>query len=168
MCTCYCLHYHHVAPCTKDVEYAFHYSYCANSTIELAGPAGPGSSPLSVVSAVSMDSSHINSNNEPQLVQKPCDGLTYASDYSYNSSAPIIGEFSREEAGYNNPCATGECLVSQHCSSGGCRLEELGGKWTCCKCQRGANTYAYCVHPMKKVPDTLCYHVVCQGCWADV
>ena len=167
MCTYYYLHYHHVAPCAKDVEYALHYSYCANSTIELAGPSGFGSSPLSFVSSLSMNSSHVNGNIEAQLVQKPCDDLTYTPDYVGDNPGTVLRDFSREDAGHNNPCITGGCLVSQHCSSGGCRPEDLGGKWTCCKCQRGGNTYAYCVHPMKKVPDTLCYHVVCQDCSAD-
>ncbi|KAK8860094.1 hypothetical protein PGQ11_010828 [Apiospora arundinis] len=68
---------------------------------------------------------------------------------------------------YNNPCATGGCLVSQGCGSGQCRLEQLGGRWVCCRCRRGANTFRWCAHPMRRVPDTLCYHTVCLGCWAD-
>jgi hypothetical protein len=30
---------------------------------------------------------------------------------------------------YDDPCATGGCLVSPDCSSGGCRVGELGGRW---------------------------------------
>ncbi|KAI5917064.1 hypothetical protein F4810DRAFT_94480 [Camillea tinctor] len=70
----------------------------------------------------------------------------------------------------NVPCAAGEagcCLMSQQCSSGECRLQDLGGRWTCCRCRRGGNTFRWCVHPMRRVPDTLCYHVVCQDCQAD-
>ena len=163
MCTYYYLHYHHVAPCARAVEYEPRYSYCERSTIELTGPAGPGSSPLSAVSALSIGSSHTN-NSEHQLVQQPCEDVRPAIEYSYTNSHSGVGDIA---GSYNNLCAMGGCLISQHCTSGGCRLEDLGGKWTCCKCQRGGNTYSYCVHPMKKVPDTLCYHVVCQGCWPD-
>ncbi|KAK8036104.1 hypothetical protein PG993_008718 [Apiospora rasikravindrae] len=68
---------------------------------------------------------------------------------------------------YNNPCATGGCLFSQGCGSGQCRLEQLGGRWVCCRCRRGGNSFRWCAHPMRRVPDTLCYHTVCLGCWAD-
>ncbi|ORY71323.1 uncharacterized protein BCR38DRAFT_331126 [Pseudomassariella vexata] len=127
MCTYYYLHYHHLPPCARDIDYAVHYSYCPNSTTERS-----------------------------VMMQQPCDDLTYAPEFN-----PIEG------IDYNNPCATGGCLVSQQCSSGGCRLEDLGNRWVCCQCSRGGNTFRWCSHPMKKVPDTLCYHVVCQNCWAD-
>ena len=68
---------------------------------------------------------------------------------------------------YNDPCATGGCLLSQGCGSGQCRLEQLGGRWVCCRCRRGGNSFRWCAHPMRRVPDTLCYHTVCLGCWAD-
>lgn len=68
---------------------------------------------------------------------------------------------------YANPCATGGCLVSPGCTAGSCRLEDLGGRWICCQCFRGGNTFRWCAHPMKKVPDTMCYHVVCEHCCAD-
>ncbi|CAJ2510522.1 Uu.00g133310.m01.CDS01 [Anthostomella pinea] len=145
MCTYYYLHYHHMAPCTREVEYALHYYFCPNSTTE-----APGSSPLGPVDGSNMEGTD-------QLVQLPCDDLTYAPEYN-----PIEG------IDYNNPCATGGCLLSQQCSSGGCRLEDLGGRWVCCKCERGGNSFRWCVHPMKRIPDTLCYHVVCHNCRADM
>lgn len=184
MCTYYYLHYHHVSPCPRSVEYALHYEYCPNSTIELASTATSSSSPLSPIGLLSSPGSS-NANNhhqeqQLQLVQQPCEELTYAPEYYSNNmgNPPFHGEhggiaYYHDDNNIGNghhgssPCATGGCLVSQHCSSGGCRLDDLGGRWTCCKCQRGGNTYRWCVHPMRRVPDTLCYHVVCQGCWAD-
>ena len=68
---------------------------------------------------------------------------------------------------HDNPCATGGCLVSPDCTSGACRLEELKGRWACCKCGRGANTLRWCRHKMKKCPDTFCYHQVCATCTPD-
>ncbi len=186
----YYLHYHHVEPCRRNVEYALHYSYCANSTIELAAGPTPFAGPAGALPGPNHRNNNINDNDgnssndhhhhqQLQLAQQPCGELTYAPEY-YNAVGGGgvgigvgVGGVGGEGTSYsengndNNPCATGGCLVSQHCSSGGCRLEDLGGRWTCCKCQRGGNTYRWCVHPMKKVPDTLCYHVVCQGCRAD-
>ncbi|KAI1499557.1 hypothetical protein F5X99DRAFT_273286 [Biscogniauxia marginata] len=157
MCTYYYLHYHHVSPCTRDVDYAVHYSFCANATTMTEAS---GTSPLSghpTTAAIANDSGAIGVGNEQSVVQQPCAALTYAPEYN-----PVEG------IDYNNPCATGGCLVSQQCSSGGCRLQDLGGRWTCCRCHRGGNTFRWCVHPMKKVPDALCYHVICQDCQADV
>jgi hypothetical protein len=68
---------------------------------------------------------------------------------------------------YMDPCATGGCLASPECSSGGCRLEQLDGRWTCCQCGRGGNEYRWCRHRMRKSPDTFCYHVCCVDCRAD-
>ncbi|KAI1161618.1 hypothetical protein F5B18DRAFT_674351 [Nemania serpens] len=152
MCTYYYLHYHHVAPCARGVEYAVHYSFCENSTVE-AIPNNPRH-PVSVSMSAAAGGPP---GGDYQLVQLPCDELTNAPEYD-----PAIG------IDYTNPCATGGCLVSQHCASGGCRLDELGGRWICCRCSRGGNTFRWCVHPMRKVPDALCYHVVCRNCRMDV
>ncbi|KAI2470799.1 hypothetical protein F4781DRAFT_158257 [Annulohypoxylon bovei var. microspora] len=141
MCTYYYLHYHHLAPCTREIEYALHYSFCPNSTAEISS-----SSPLSAS----------NSAHDEQWAQQPCEALTYAPEYS-----------SMEGLDYSNPCAAGDCLISQQCSSGGCRLEDLGGSWICCQCNRGGNTLRLCVRPLRKIPDALCYHVVCENCCAD-
>ncbi|KAI1637590.1 hypothetical protein F4809DRAFT_640449 [Biscogniauxia mediterranea] len=145
MCTYYYLHYHHVAPCARPIDYAVHYTFCGHA----AAPAPSGN--------------NNNNNNNPdnhhhQQGQSPCAALAY--------DPASTGAGGMEAAG----CAAGEtgcCLVSQQCSSGGCRLQDLGGRWTCCRCRRGGNTFRWCVHPMRKVPDTLCYHVVCQDCQAD-
>lgn len=64
-------------------------------------------------------------------------------------------------------CDMAGCLISPRCSAGSCRLEDLGGRWKCCRCERGANLFTTCVHPMKNIPDTLCYHIVCQECQPD-
>ncbi|KAI1146339.1 hypothetical protein F4825DRAFT_441023 [Nemania diffusa] len=105
----------------------------------------------------SMSSGSGPSGGDYQLVQQPCDELTHAPEYN-----PAIG------IDYINPCATGGCLMSQHCVSGGCRLDELDGRWICCRCNRAGNTFRWCVHPVRKVPDALCYHVVCRNCRMDV
>ncbi|KAG7289409.1 hypothetical protein NEMBOFW57_005780 [Staphylotrichum longicolle] len=67
----------------------------------------------------------------------------------------------------SNPCASGGCLPSPDCSSGGCRLAQLGGRWACCLCGGRGNEYRWCQHQMRTSPDTFCYHVCCEGCWAD-
>ncbi|KAI8624720.1 hypothetical protein F5Y19DRAFT_467576 [Xylariaceae sp. FL1651] len=144
MCTYYYLHYHHVAPCTRDIEYVVHYSFCENSTMEIM-PSNPRS-PASVNTA----------GSDTQIVQQPCDELTHAPEY--NTTVGID---------YTYPCATGGCLVSQHCASGGCRLDELGRLWVCCRCNRGGNVFRWCIHPVRRVPDALCYHVVCWNCRMD-
>ncbi|KAI1767980.1 hypothetical protein GGR53DRAFT_53713 [Hypoxylon sp. FL1150] len=140
MCTYYYLHYHHLAPCARDVEYTIHYCYCANSI------------------SVTPDANVFGSTGDvEQWVQQPCEALTYAAEYDLVDSG----------LDHSNPCAGGGCLISQQCSSGGCRLQDLGGSWTCCQCNRGGNTFRWCVQPMKKIPDALCYHAVCQNCRPD-
>ncbi|KAK4040200.1 hypothetical protein C8A01DRAFT_15883 [Parachaetomium inaequale] len=68
---------------------------------------------------------------------------------------------------YNDPCATGGCLLSPDCESGGCRLAQLGGRWACCQCGGRANEHRWCQHRMRTSPDTFCYHTCCDGCRAD-
>ncbi|KAH9884278.1 hypothetical protein F4778DRAFT_800263 [Xylariomycetidae sp. FL2044] len=151
MCTLFWLHYHHNPPCNRAIEFAYHYSFCPNSTIELAstGPLSPATSGGGGGGGPASGSS----SSDHQYVQRPC---------ANSGEAP-----GTEDIDPTNPCATGGCLISQQCSSGGCRLEELGGQWTCCKCNKAGNTFRWCVHPKKKVPDALCYHVVCQDCEPD-
>ncbi|KAI1076682.1 hypothetical protein F5B20DRAFT_584102 [Whalleya microplaca] len=141
MCTYYYLHYHHLAPCAREIEYAVQYAFCVNSTY---------------TPAHHHHTRPLGNDEGQQGVQQPCEALTYAPECN-----PTEG------IDYNDPCATGGCLVSQQCSSGGCRLEDLGGSWVCCQCARGGNTYRWCVHPMRKIPDALCYHAVCQNCRSD-
>ncbi len=68
---------------------------------------------------------------------------------------------------FDNPCSSSPCLLSTKCSAGGCRLEQLSGRWKCCRCQRGGNGYTHCQQPMRSSPDTFCYHVCCADCGAD-
>ena len=153
MCTYYYLHYHHVAPCSKGVEYEVQYSFCANATTTFSSPAG-----VETRRTRQGGQQHHQQQKKPSHPpQKPSQSYTHAPDqyqhqYDYNNM---------------NPCATGGCLLSQHCASGGCRLDELGGRWSCCRCGRGGNAFRWCVHRVRKVPDALCYHVVCRGCRAD-
>ncbi|KAI0381242.1 hypothetical protein F5Y04DRAFT_256089 [Hypomontagnella monticulosa] len=134
MCTYYYLHYHHLAPCSRDVEYEVYYSFCPNSMISTS------------------DTYH----GEQQVYQQPCEALNYAPECFFAGNPD-----------YSNPCAAGGCLVSQNCSTGCCRLEDLGGCWICCRCNRGGNTLRWCVIPMEKIPDALCYHVICYNCRSD-
>ncbi|KAI1312911.1 hypothetical protein F5Y03DRAFT_390613 [Xylaria venustula] len=158
MCTYYYLHYHHVAPCSKGVEYAVQYSFCPNSTTDTfsTSPLGPNASASASASTSSAGGRGGEGGEGTEVVQQPCPMLTHAPEYD-----PVQG------IDYTNPCATGGCLLSQHCVSGGCRLDELGGRWACCRCRRGGNTFRWCVHRVRKVPDALCYHVVCRNCRAD-
>ncbi|KAF3760328.1 hypothetical protein M406DRAFT_343443 [Cryphonectria parasitica EP155] len=36
MCTYYYLHYHHIYPCTRDIEFVIHYIYCQDATFDQA------------------------------------------------------------------------------------------------------------------------------------
>lgn len=127
MCTYYYLHHHHSAPCTRDIEFAFHYVFCPAATFD-----------------------------ETCRKWDPCQSVSY---YDQQNGNPGVD--------FNNPCASGGCLASAECSLGQCRLEELNGLWVCCQCGLGGNTYRFCNHPMKKSPDTLCYHQCCQDCQPD-
>ncbi|KAL2118073.1 hypothetical protein VTJ04DRAFT_7733 [Mycothermus thermophilus] len=68
---------------------------------------------------------------------------------------------------YNDPCATGGCLISPDCHSGTCRIAQLGGRWMCCQCGGRGNEYRQCMHRLRSSPDTFCYHEICEGCCAD-
>ncbi|GAB1314805.1 hypothetical protein MFIFM68171_05015 [Madurella fahalii] len=82
--------------------------------------------------------------------------------------APQFDETAAQQhVDYNDPCATGGCLVSPDCSSGGCRLAQLGGRWRCCQCGGKGNEYRWCCHRQRTSPDTFCYHVCCAECRAD-
>ncbi|KAK7906386.1 hypothetical protein PG985_016392 [Apiospora marii] len=182
MCFYYYLHYHHIPPCMRDIEYAIHYNFCSDAT-------------YSTLAA------HLSQTGEEQLVQHPCETLLYGPDHQPQDYDPVTGQAINHSAtgnnhnrhghshssgttsssnnsttstagsetvfDYNDPCATGGCLYSPGCGSGQCRLEQLGGRWVCCRCRRGGNSFRWCAHPMRRVPDTLCYHTVCLGCWAD-
>ncbi|KAI1822757.1 hypothetical protein F4861DRAFT_374776 [Xylaria intraflava] len=162
MCIYYYLHYHHVPPCDRPMEFVVHYSFCPNAKTEAF------TSPLSSAvpgAATEQAHGHGNSNSNGNSnsdgdgdgqYQQPCDQLAPAPECD-----PAMG------ADYTNPCAAGGCLMSQHCASGGCRLEELGGRWSCCRCQRGGNRFRWCMNRVRRVPDALCSHVVCQRCRPD-
>ncbi|KAI1368118.1 hypothetical protein F5Y08DRAFT_347532 [Xylaria arbuscula] len=177
MCTYYYLHYHHVAPCNKGIEYSVEYVFCPNATVETFSPHSRLSdsnnnnninpSPTST-SPLRPRGTNEQQQEEPHFIQQPCQSLTYAPEYHHNPASGVVfdhGYYAAPES----PCATGTggCLLSQHCVSGGCRLDDLGGRWWCCRCGRGGNTFRWCVHRVRKVPDALCYHVVCRGCRAD-
>ncbi|KAI1437400.1 hypothetical protein GGR50DRAFT_644814 [Xylaria sp. CBS 124048] len=151
MCQYYYLHYHHVAPCQRSVDFFVHYTYCINAKVN-----------TNTTSSSTTTNTTINTAPTPTLTpaleMQPCDDLSPALECD-----PATGI----SLDYTNPCAAGGCLISQHCSSGGCRLEDVGGKWVCCRCGGGGNTFRWCMRPLRAVPDSLCYHVVCRGCRAD-
>ncbi|KAK0735396.1 hypothetical protein B0T21DRAFT_384259 [Apiosordaria backusii] len=93
-----------------------------------------------------------NSTIDSAGTQQPCDSPHFDNTQSVD---------------YNDPCASGGCLVSADCTSGGCRLEQLNGRWVCCQCNGRGNEYRWCRHRMRSSPDTFCYHVCCSGCKAD-
>ncbi|KND89361.1 hypothetical protein TOPH_05982 [Tolypocladium ophioglossoides CBS 100239] len=85
-------------------------------------------------------------------VVAPCANVVYTPDHGVN---------------YDDPCSTGGCIVSPQCSTGTCRLQDLGGRWVCCACRRGGNVYRTCTNRKVGSPDTFCYHDVCQTCKPD-
>ncbi|KAB5550874.1 hypothetical protein GE09DRAFT_153005 [Coniochaeta sp. 2T2.1] len=156
MCTYYYLHHHHISPCTRDIDIVVHYVFCS-----AAGTATPQStdhsSPFSPSSAASAPAASAKSDttttsNSSQAVQTPCSNLYFDPSQSVD---------------YSDPCASGGCLASPDCSSGACRLDQLNGRWTCCRCGQGGNRYRWCRQRMRRSPDTFCYHVCCGGCTAD-
>ncbi|KAK7952909.1 hypothetical protein PG988_013603 [Apiospora saccharicola] len=219
MCFYYYLHYHHIPPCMRDIEYAIHYNFCADATYStiaahLEPDRGRAIGGTSVLSMMLQTSAFLPSHSAIH----PCETLLYGPDHQPQDYDPVTGQAINNTAAgnapsgnnhshgtasssssnnnnnnnyyyynnsciasptntassssatvfdYNDPCATGGCLFSQGCGSGQCRLEQLGGRWVCCRCRRGGNTFRWCAHPMRRVPDTLCYHQVCLGCRAD-
>lgn len=63
MCIYYYLHYHHIPPCPRDIEYSLQYSFCANSIIVSA--ADSPSSPA----------------QEPRYIRQPCDNCKSQPDH---------------------------------------------------------------------------------------
>ncbi|KAI2643740.1 hypothetical protein GGS21DRAFT_34402 [Xylaria nigripes] len=146
MCTYHFLHYHHVAPCQRSMVWQVYYSFCPSATIETS---------IIPIQTSATTSSTTNSIQNEQRRQ-PCPQLAPAPDCD-----PVGG------TNYMNPCAAGGCLTLQDCASGGCRLAELRGRWICCRCERGGNIHRLCMHRVRRVPDALCSHVVCQNCRID-
>ncbi|KAK8045729.1 hypothetical protein PG996_013793 [Apiospora saccharicola] len=132
---------------------SFSHRQAINNTAAGNAPSGNNHSH----GTASSSSSNNNNNNNYYHYNNSC--IASPTNTASSSSATVFD--------YNDPCATGGCLFSQGCGSGQCRLEQLGGRWVCCRCRRGGNTFRWCAHPMRRVPDTLCYHQVCLGCRAD-
>ncbi|KAL8344267.1 hypothetical protein RB601_004683 [Gaeumannomyces tritici] len=139
MCTYYYLHHHHLVPCTRPVDMVVSYAYCQDAT-DVSHTAQ---------TAVIGDSS----SNHQQQQRQPCQRLCF------DPAQPVLD--------YSDPCASGGCLASPECASGACRLEDLGGRWTCCACGRGGNRFRWCRHPKRRSPDTFCYHTCCHNCTRD-
>lgn len=165
MCTYYYLHHHHIPPCTRDIDIVVHYVFCpAAGTVppqstDTSRPffaasttaAKPGDTvdpSTAICASASQDPSHAGA----AAVQTPCSNLYFDPSQSVD---------------YSDPCASGGCLTSPDCSSGACRLEQLNGRWTCCRCGQGGNRFRWCRQRMRRSPDTFCYHVCCGDCTAD-
>ncbi|KAK8137350.1 hypothetical protein PG984_005290 [Apiospora sp. TS-2023a] len=169
MCFYYYLHYHHIPPCMRDIEYAIHYNFCADATYStIAAHLSPTGEEQSINNTAASNASSANNHSHGTASRSSSSSNNnYYNSSSLTSPTNTASSSSATVFDYNDPCATGGCLVSQGCGSGQCRLEQLGGRWVCCRCRRGGNTFRWCAHPMRRVPDTLCYHQVCLGCRAD-
>ncbi|SPQ21340.1 f20513cf-f3a1-40d5-a72e-6fe5cc121e85 [Thermothielavioides terrestris] len=80
---------------------------------------------------------------------QPCERTTFG-----DGDASLLNN----QVDYNDPCATGGCLLSPECTSGLCRLAQLGGRWACCACGGRANEQRWCRQRPPASPDTFCYH----------
>lgn len=172
-----------------------HYLFCPDATIDLTtGNRQPCNNAIyddSHLASTAMSSSMMSSSmstisTSPTSSQSSVsatsyysnDGTSFPVDYNslYCSTASMSlsqqqQQQQQQTMDFNNPCASSTCLTSLECSSGQCRLEQLGGKWTCCRCGGKCNEYAWCKARPGLVrgsdPDMVCYHVVCGGCRAS-
>jgi hypothetical protein len=155
MCTYYYLHHHHISPCTRDIDIVVHYVFCpAANTVsaQSADCSGPFTATKAENTTWSSPGTTNISGTQDPLPPTPCSNLYFDPSQSVD---------------YSDPCASGGCLASPDCSSGACRLEQLNGRWTCCRCGQRGNRYRWCRHRMRRSPDTFCYHVCCGDCAAD-
>ncbi|GJN71146.1 hypothetical protein PLIIFM63780_006526 [Purpureocillium lilacinum] len=105
----------------------------------------------------------------------PCANVVFTPATSAETTAAAASAAAGGWTWHENPsaagspvcCSLGKCLVSAECSTGACRLEDLGGRWACCACGRGGNAYTTCTNLKVGSPDTFCYHNVCAACTAD-
>ncbi|AEO56699.1 hypothetical protein MYCTH_2057234 [Thermothelomyces thermophilus ATCC 42464] len=105
----------------------------------------------------------VNYNYCQDAVADPVTGEVMPCKYTYfGDDAAMINQVD-----YDDPCATGGCLISPACESGVCRLAQLGGRWACCRCGGRGNEYRWCQHRLRASPDTFCYHVCCDACRPD-
>lgn len=190
MCTYHYLHHHHIPPCPKDLYFVIHYLFCSDATIDFTtGNRLPCNNAIyddSHLASTAMSNSISTLSTSPTSSQSSAsttsyysdDGTPFSVDYTslYSSTASMPPSQQQQQhtqpqtMDFNNPCASSTCLTSLECSSGQCRLEQLGGKWTCCRCGGKGNEYPWCKARPGLVrgadPDMVCYHVVCVGCGA--
>lgn len=167
MCTYYYLHHHHIAPCTRDIDIIVHYVFCpAASTVSAQNV--DSSTPFTARSATSRSAARAE-GNPPGVTSSAASGSQDQSQTEAGVQTPCSNLYfdPSQSVDYSDPCAWGGCLISPDCSSGACRLEQLNGRWTCCRCGQGANRYRWCRHRRRRSPDTFCYHVCCGDCTAD-
>lgn len=147
MCQWSVLHHHHIPPCPRPLISVSHYLYCPDAALD-------------------------PSTGEPTA---PCSNVVFTPATSAETTAAAASAAAGGWTWHENPsaagspvyCSLGKCLVSAECSTGACRLEDLGGRWACCACGRGGNAYTTCTNLKVGSPDTFCYHNVCAACTAD-
>ncbi|TLD11039.1 hypothetical protein PgNI_06605 [Pyricularia grisea] len=160
MCTSYYVHYHHLPTCYRPIDIALEYAFCAAAT-EATITCSSSSSTSSPTRQQQQGAAaaHDSQDGQQQQQQRQRQGRQPCQDLHHDPWASVD---------LADPCAAGGCFaVSPECGSGLCRLNDLGGRWACCSCGRGGNTYRWCRHRMKKSPDTFCYHTCCENCTAD-
>lgn len=194
MCTYYYLHYHHIPPCDRPIEYQVHYNYCVAAIASLG---------TAVLTTEQQDTATSNGDNfatprnplgSPQLAysrSQSSDVRNINQNYfQYHSSVPITTTSSEQcniamsgvqleniipcpdalpDTTFPSGCGPGSpaCLEALPCASGSCRLTDLGGRWRCCVCGRGGNKYIWCANRNKEARDTFCYHRICGTCHND-
>ncbi|UNI17788.1 hypothetical protein JDV02_004107 [Purpureocillium takamizusanense] len=159
MCQWSVLHHHHIPPCPRPLTSASHYLYCPDAVIDpsTGEPAAPCTNVVFTPVAAA---------------EGTATTTTTATATTANTAAITIaaaGWAWHGEAAAEPPscCSLGKCLISVECSTGACRVEDLGGRWACCACGRGGNAYTTCTNRKVGSPDTFCYHNVCAACTAD-
>ncbi|OIW29428.1 hypothetical protein CONLIGDRAFT_713962 [Coniochaeta ligniaria NRRL 30616] len=167
MCTYYYLHHHHIAPCTRNIDIVVHYVFCsAAGTVPVQSV--DSSSPFTATNTASTSvGADYTSGSSSSNTLSATSGSQDQGQTSVQTACSNVYFDPSQSVDYSDPCASGGCLTSPDCSSGACRLEQLNGCWTCCRCGQGGNRYRWCRHRMRRSPDTFCYHVCCGDCTAD-
>ncbi|KAM5356633.1 hypothetical protein ACJ41O_003279 [Fusarium nematophilum] len=83
------------------------------------------------------------------------------------AACPDVTESSPKGSGSGDPCSLDLCQVEERCRDGGCRLDEVGGRWVCCACRGAVDRSTGCLNPRPDDPGTFCCHRICEYCTAD-
>ncbi|KAJ6441306.1 AP-2 complex subunit mu-1 [Purpureocillium lavendulum] len=151
MCQWSLLHHHHIPPCPRPLTSAGHYLYCPDAAVDPS--TGEPIAPC------------LNAVFTPATAT--ADATAAAAAAAATTGGWDEGGVAMAGAAQPRSCPLGKCLVSTRCSTGACRVEDLGGRWACCACGRGGNAYTTCTNRKAGSPDTFCYHNVCATCTPD-